>query len=127
MFLALHDEAKSMERVAEALLVVATRYRPESEFTAEAIEAFYEDLAEDLHARPVYTVFVKVARAIDEGVEPLPPPCGGAGVVCQVIRREFPLAPDDFRKTGRLEGHPAEQGDSACMTPARLLGLFSIE
>lgn len=121
MFLCLHDLGKNMDRIAAALLVIAARYRPNSERTLEASQAFYEDLADELHARPVYTVFCKVAQAIDERVEPLAPPGGGSSIVCQAIRREYPLAPDDFRKVGKLEGRPNEQNESACMTPAKLL------
>lgn len=123
MFLALHDEGKNMNRVAEALLVLASRYRPASERSFRAAEAFYEGGADNAQARPVYMVFCLVASAIDEPVKPAPPPGGGTCVVCQAIRREFPLAPADFRKVGKLEGRPNEQGESALTIPLRLLGI----
>jgi hypothetical protein len=123
MFLALHDAGKSMDRVAEALLVLAARYRPASERSFRAAEAFYEGGADDAQARPTYMVFCLVAEAIDEPVEPKAPPGGGTRVICQAIRREFPLAPENFRKVGKLEGRPNEQGESALITPLRVLGI----
>lgn len=121
MFLALHDLGKNMDRVAAALIVIANRYRPNSERTLEAAQAFYEDMADEHFARPVYMTFTMVAQAIDERVEPFAPPGGGASVVCQAIRWEFPLAPEDFRKVGKLEGRPNEQSGIACLIPARFL------
>jgi hypothetical protein len=121
MFLALHDKGEDMELVAEALLVIGARYRPKSVRTLTATQAFYEDLAEDEAARPVYMVFTMVARAIDEDVEPCAPPGGGSGVVCQAIRHEFPLAPAGFRKVGKQTGGPDLPSDSAALTPIKLI------
>jgi hypothetical protein len=121
MFLALHDKGKDMELVAEALLVIGARYRPNSTRTLTATQAFYEDLAEDEAARPVYMVFTMIARAIDEDVEPLPPPGGGSAVVCQAIRHEYPLAPEGFRKVGKQTGGPDLPSDSAALTPMKLV------
>jgi hypothetical protein len=126
MFLALHDEGRNLDRVAKALLVIAARYRPQSERTRNATEAFYEGGADEAQARPVYMVFCMVAAAIDEPVEPAAPPGGGCRIVCQAIRREYPLAPDDFRKVGKLEGRPNEQGESALARPLRISGLLGI-
>ena len=124
MFLALHDKGKNMERVAEALLMIAARYRPRSERTLQATQAFYEDLADEYNSRPVYTVFTLVAAAIDERVKPRAPAGGGNSVVCQAIRREFPLATKNFRKVGKQTGGPDQQSDSFCSDPVRLLGLL---
>ena len=41
MFLALHDKGKNMDLVAEALLVLGSRYRPNSMRTLTATRAFY--------------------------------------------------------------------------------------
>jgi predicted kinase len=124
MFLALHDKGKDMERVAEALLMIAARYRPNSERTRQATQAFYEDLADELNARPVYTVFTLVAAAIDERVKPLAPAGGGNSVICQAIRREFPLATENFRKVGKQTGGPDQQGESSCSVPVRLFSIL---
>jgi hypothetical protein len=113
-----------MERVAEALLLIAARYRPNSRRTRQATKAFYEDLADEFSARPVFTVFTMVAAAIDEPVNPPAPGGGGTAVVCQAIRREYPLATEGFRKVGKQSGGPDQPSDSACSLPVRLLGLL---
>jgi hypothetical protein len=124
MFLALHDKGEDMELVAEALLVIGARYRPDSERTLTATQAFYEDLANEEGARPVYMVFTMISAAIDEDVEPTAPPGGGSVIVCQAIRHEHPVAPEGFRKVGKQTGGPDLQSDSACTTfPAKLLGI----
>ena len=121
MFLALHDKGKNMDLVAEALLVLGARYRPDSERTLAATQAFYEDLADNEGARPVYMVFIMIARAFDENVQPAAPPGGGMAIVCQAIRHEFPLAPERFRKVGKQTGGPDLPGDGACTFPAKLI------
>ena len=122
MFLALHDAGhrKSMDRVATALVELMQTYRPESLYADRAYDALYNGGADEAHARSSYMVFTLVARAIDEPVLPLPPPGGGSSVVCMAIRREHPLAPGGFRKVGKLEGKPNEQGPSAQSSPFRL-------
>jgi hypothetical protein len=115
---------EGLESVAEALLVIGVRYRPDSGRTRQAARVVLEDLADELHSRPVYTIFTLITDAINERVDPLPPPGGGSAVVCQAIRREFPLSPEEFRKVGKLEGDPNRLGVPACTMPVKLLGLF---
>ena len=105
MFLALHDAGKSMDRVAEALLVLTTRYRPASESSYEAAEAYWKGGADNAQARPVYMVFCLIAKAIDEPVEPKAPPGGGALQGTHVADRGSRGAGGSARRPGDDVGH----------------------
>jgi hypothetical protein len=100
------------------------RARPDSGYTEQAYDACYNGLAKEAQARPAFMVMTMAARAIDDPGTPPPPPGGGAAVVCMLIRKYVPLAPDGFRRVGRLEGRPNEQAQSAHAVPAKLFGLL---
>jgi hypothetical protein len=117
MFLALHDARKNLDSLTQHVLDLAERFRPRSENTALAREAWTEDLAEEASARPHYMVWHYATRAFDEPVAPLPPPGGGEVLVCTVIRRIFPLAPTRFKKKGKLDGSPGVPSESARCRP----------
>jgi hypothetical protein len=127
MFLALHDEGANMDRPAKEVVDLVVKHRPASPYTEQAYDAYYNGLADEAQARPVFMVFTMAARAIDDEGTPPPPPGGGAAVVCMLIRKEVPLAPDGFRRVGKLEGRPNEQAPSARVLPSRLHILLSPE
>jgi len=108
MYLALRETKKDPLPVAEQLLRLAEKHRPDSCETRLAQEYWERGLHEERRpekesADRVYLVIHYVAKAFDEQVFPIIAG-GGEALACTVIRRQYPLAPKAFRKVGRMSG-----------------------
>lgn len=119
MYLALSDAGKELSRVAATLLKLARQHRARSTRTRMAVHCWKNGLCDEKDpdkevAERAYLVMVFVSQAFDENVEPIIVG-GGEGVVCTVLRREFPLAPVGFRKVGRMTGDPKNPVDFAAL------------
>jgi len=114
MYLALRETKKDALPIAEHLLRLAEKYRPESFDTKLAQEYWDRGLHEERRpekesADRAYLVIHYVAKAFDEQVFPIIAG-GGEALACTVIRRQYPLAPKAFRKVGRMSGEtPAHE------------------
>jgi len=125
MYLALHDAGmeSDLEAVAKILVILARKHRRGSASLGHA-EAVVEVIRRDragarkhknahgiekvLSARPLYMIMQYVSQAFDETGFPAQFPGGGESLVCTMIRRRVPLAPEGFRKVGNMTGNPKQ-------------------
>jgi hypothetical protein len=128
MFLGLYDAGleQELEDTAKRLVLMTRKHRPDSRGllrAEEVIRLMVEDrdrpggprrgrkaLEKVLGGRPLYMILQFVAEAFDEPGE-VQYAGGGDHLVCDVIRRRIPLAPEGFRRAGSMTGNPKQPAE----------------